>query len=145
MPIIELQIKASAFLTMQRNVLRNLAICPRPLPPVFGVQIVIDRIEFNNSGLRHNKPANYTTLYSEDGELVPTPYQPSGFQTQLAQDVTVFLTTQADILAHPNGTPLLVPLTATLVYDLNFLPFENEGGPFDHSFDGLVHDCNLLA
>jgi hypothetical protein len=145
MPIIELQIKASAFLVMQRNVLRNLAICPPALPSVFGVQIVMDRIEFGNSMLRHNKPASYTTLYSEDGELVPTPNQPSGFQTQLAQDVTVYLTTQADILAHPNSTPALVPLTATLVYDLSFLPFENEGGPFDHSFDGLEHDCNLLA
>ena len=145
MPIIELQIKASAFLIMQRNVLRNLAICPPALPPVYGVQIVMDRIEFGNSALRHNKPASYTTLYSEDGELVPTPYQPDGFQTQLAQDVTVYLTTMGDIVAHPNGTPTLVPLTATLVYDLNFLPFENEGGPFDHSFDGLEHDCNLLA
>jgi hypothetical protein len=62
MPIIELQIKASAFLIMQRNVLRNLAICPPDLPPVFGVEIVIDRIEFDNSVLRHNKPASFTTF-----------------------------------------------------------------------------------
>jgi hypothetical protein len=145
MPIIELQIKASAFLTMQRNVLRNLAICPPALPPVFGVQIVMDRIEFGNSGLRHNKPANFTTLYSEDGELVPTPYQPKGYQTQLAQDVTVYLTTQADILAHPNSTPTLVPFKATLVYDLNFLPFETECASFDPACEQLEHDCILVA
>ena len=146
MPIIELQIKASAFLTMQRNVLRNLAICPPPLPPVFGVQIVMDRIEFGNSVLRHNKPGNFSaTLYSEEGELVPTPNQPNGFQTQLAQDVSVYLTTLADIVAHPNSTPTLVPFTATLVYDLNFFPFENDGNSFDHSFDALEHDCILQA
>ncbi len=145
MPIIELQIKTAAFLTMQRNVLRNLAICPPALPSVFGVQIVMDRIEIGNSALRHNKPANFTTLYSEDGELIPTPYQPKGSQTQLAQDVTVYLTTLADIVANPNSTPTLVPFTATLVYDLNFFPFENEGDSFDHSFDGLEHDCILQA
>ncbi|MEO6330467.1 MAG: hypothetical protein ABIO55_16145 [Ginsengibacter sp.] len=126
MPIIELQMKASAFLTMQRNVLRNLAICPPVLPAVYGVQIVMDRIEFGNSALRHNKPASFTTLYDEDGELIPTPYQPEGFQTQLAQDVRVYLTTLAEILAHPNATPTLVPLTATLVYDLNFFPLDHE-------------------
>ena len=145
MPIIELQIKASAFLTMQRNVLRNLAICPPALPPVFGVQIVMDRIEFGNSTLRHYKPGNFTTFYSEDGELVPTPYQPTGYQTQLAQDVTVYLTTLSDILAHPNSTPTLVPLTATLVYDLNFLPFETECASFDPACEQVEHDCILQA
>jgi hypothetical protein len=84
-------------------------------------------------------------LYSEDGVLVPTPYQPTGFQTQLAQDVTVFLTTKADIIAHPNGSPTLVPFKATLVYDLNFLPFETDCASFDPACEQLEHDCILLA
>ncbi|MFO0889697.1 MAG: hypothetical protein U0790_11230 [Isosphaeraceae bacterium] len=120
MSIIEFQVKAATFLAAQRNVLRSLPLCTPTLPAVSGVQVVIDRIEFGSSALRHDKPAEFPTFYSAGGERVPTPNRATGFQTQLVQEVTVHLTTMGAILARPNQPPaVVVPLTARIVYDLD--------------------------
>jgi hypothetical protein len=124
---IEFQMDAASFLGAQRNALRNLGLCPPLLPAVMGVQIVIDHIEIGNNSLRHNQYTEFPVFYEELGEKVPTKNICAGFQTQLAQQVTVYLTTQNDILAHPNGPPaLLVPFSATLVFDLDFYALDDD-------------------
>src|SRR5436190_249679 len=114
---LELQMNAGTFLAAQRNALRALGICPPPLPPVFGVQIVIDRIVIGNNALRHNIETEFPIIYEDACESRKGTKHPCwGYKTQIAQDATVHLTTQADILAHPNQPPsTLVPIQVTLV------------------------------
>lgn len=118
---IEFQMNAATFLAAQRNALRYLGLCPPSLPAVGGVQIVVDRIEIGNNSLRHNEEEEFPIFYEEFGQKVSTKNRCKGYKTQIAQDVTFYLTTLGDILANPNQSPsVLVPITATLVFDLDF-------------------------
>jgi hypothetical protein len=124
---IEFQMTTAAFLAAQRNALRALGLCPPSLPAVVGVQIVVDRIEIGDNALRHNIETDFSVFYEDAIEgRVPTKNPCTGYETQLAQAFTVYLTTQADILAHPNQTPTLVPFQVTLVFQLDFYSTEDE-------------------
>ena len=82
------------------------------------VQVVIDRFEFGENSLRHNQATDFTIFYDFRGQT--TGINVAGFQTQLAQDVVVWVTSLNEIMAHPNGAPaIVVPVRGTIVMDLN--------------------------
>ena len=132
---IEFQMSAPSFLAVQRNALRSLGICPPPLPPSGGVQLVIDRIDIGNNTLRHNVESEFYVYYM-DAYAGPqqTKNRCMGYKTQLAQDVVLQVTTQAEILSHPNGTPRLAAVPLRLVFSLGFIAIDGEcyiGAHFD--------------
>ena len=129
MSYIEFQISVPAFLGAQRNALRsNKGILCSPVPiPVGPVQIILDRIEFGNNAIRHNVETDFAIFYEDHGETLPTPNTPTGFKTQIAQDVTVFVSSLNDILLRPNQPPLIsVPVSGTLVFDLDYFSLVDE-------------------
>jgi hypothetical protein len=131
MSYIEFQVSTAAFLAAQRTVLRSQQICTIP-QTVGGIQIVIDKIEFGNSAIQHNVFTTYSVFFNSltsdrPGEEV------NGFRTQIAQDVTVYVTTMSDIMAHPNQAPATtIKVPGTLIFNLNFYcylpgdPFAND-------------------
>ena len=126
MALIEFQVSASAFLAAQRTALRALQVCPPGPASVGNIDILIDRIEFGGNAIRHNVLTDFSIFYDS---LTSTNRgsEVEGFQTQVAQDVTIFVTTQNDILARPNQPPAIsVPLTGVLVFDLDFYTDEEE-------------------
>ena len=119
MSMIEFQISTASFLSMQRNILRATKFCPPPPFPVGPVNVLIDHVDFGSNALRHYIPDTFPIFYQEGLERVGVPNAASGFRTQVAQDVTVYATTLEEVLAHPNGTPTLVAVTGTVVFELN--------------------------
>jgi hypothetical protein len=116
---LEFQISTSAFLAAQRNALRSLQICP---PPPSAQGILIDKLEFGNNAIRHNVEEEFTVLFDSLTSTLPG-RNTDGFQTQLAQEVTVFVTTLQDVLAHPNQPPAtIIQVHGTLVFNLAFVP-----------------------
>src|SRR5688572_12707723 len=103
MAYIEFQVSTAAFLAAQRTALRSRQICTIP-QTVAGIQIVIDKIEFGNNAIRHDVFTTYSVFFSS-----LTSYKPGeevdGKQTQIAQDVTVHVTTMSDIMSRPNQAP----------------------------------------
>lgn len=128
MAYIEVQMAVPVFLAAQRNALRNLGLCPPILPAMSGVQFVVDRIEIGaTNALRHHEETEFPVFYEDQGQTLGTPNRCMGYQTQLAQEVTVHLTTLGEILAQPNGAPsVVVPIAATLVFDLDFYCLEHD-------------------
>jgi hypothetical protein len=126
MSIIEFQVTTSTFLAAQRTALRSLPLCP-PRPMAVGpAQIIIDKIEFGNNAIRHNVLADFSIFYESLTSYAPGS-QVEGYLTQIAQDVTIYVTTLNDILSRPNQPPLItVALQGTLVFSLNFLAFEED-------------------
>jgi hypothetical protein len=125
MSIIELQFSKAAFLAAQRAALLRQRICRSPIT-VEGTQILIDRIEFGDSDLRHDVPTQFPVFFASETSTAPG-ISVDGFQTQLAQDVTVFITTVDDVLAHPNQAPgILFPVSGTLVFNLDFFALDTE-------------------
>src|SRR4051794_11199607 len=104
MSYIEFQVSTSTFLGAQRNALRSgkWFLCPPPPISVGPLKLVFDRIEFGSNALRHNVETTFAVFYTEHGETLPTPNPATGFQCQIAQDVTVFVSDLTDILTHPN-------------------------------------------
>ena len=118
MSILEFQLNTPAFLAAQRNALRSLQICPSPSPGA----VLIDKIEFGNNTIRHNVDEEFTVLFDSLTSTLPG-RNTDGFQTQIAQDVTVFVTTLQDVLSHPNQPPAtIIQVHGTLVFDLDFVP-----------------------
>lgn len=125
MSLIQFQVKAATFLSVQRNALRSLRLCPPPPTQVGTVQLLIDRIEFGNNALRHDVPDTFAVFYEDHGEKLGL--SADGFKTQLAQDVTVYVTTLGDVLAHPNGAPAtVVPVPGTIVSELFVYALDDE-------------------
>jgi hypothetical protein len=123
--IIEFQIQVAAFLAGQKAAMQAKKLCPPPPRTLGPVQVVIDRFEFGANSLRHNEETEFTIFYDFLGET--TGMDVKGFQTQLAQDVVVYVTSLNDILAHPNGDPdIVVPVRGTLVMDLDLFAIEQE-------------------
>lgn len=123
MSIVEFQVRTSTFLAAQRNFLRSLQICPPPPSPE---GVVLDKVEFGNNTIRHNVDERFSILYDS-----LTSYAPGsdvwGYQTQIAQDVTIHVTTIQDVLSHPNQAPAtLIALRGTLVFDLDFFSLEED-------------------
>lgn len=117
---IEFQLSTSAFLAAQRNALRSLQICPPPPSPE---GVLIDKIEFGNNTIRHNVDASFSVHFDDSDR----DHDVWGYQTQIAQDVTILVTTMQDILSRPNQPPATtVALKGTLVFDLDFYPLEEE-------------------
>ena len=88
--------------------------------------MLLDKIEFGNSTIRHNVDERFSIFYSS-----LTSYAPGsdvfGFQTQIAQDVTIFVTTIQSVLSKPNQAPAItIVLQGTLVFDLDFFSQEDE-------------------
>jgi hypothetical protein len=132
MTFVELQVGVQQFLAAQRTYLRRLAVCPPVLPPVAGVQIVVDRIDIGASSLRHDEDADFDLFWIEGGEVVGYKNgKAEGKKTKLAQQLTLQLTTDTEIRNHPNADPPLVPWQVTVVYEL--------------SADALGTDCWLRA
>jgi hypothetical protein len=123
MSIIEFQLNTSAFLAAQRNALRSLQIC-RPTPSPEGV--LLDKVEFGNNTIRHNVDESFAVFF--DSLTSDRPGEDVwGYQTQIAQDVTVYVTTMQDVLSHPNQPPAtIVALHGTLVFDLEFSPHDED-------------------
>src|SRR3712207_2689218 len=103
MSLFEFQMSAATFLALQRNTLRAQRICLPPLISLGPLDIVIDRLQFGANTLRHSVPKEVAIFYNNyDGE---SSKYAQGLQTQIAQQVTVNVTTLGDILAHPNANP----------------------------------------
>jgi len=122
MAAIEFQVGVAAFLQAQKTVLQAQQLCP-PAPISVGpVQVVIDRFEFDNGTFRHNVPVSYTIFYRQPGQTVDSStISVPGFQTQIAQPVTVYVAAFNDLVAHPNGLPdVIVPLPFTIVINVDF-------------------------
>ncbi len=122
MAAIEFQVGVAAFLQAQKTVLQAQQLCP-PAPISVGpVQVVVDRFELDNSTFRHNVPVSYTILYRQPGQTVDySAISVPGFQTQIAQLVTAYVTAFDDLVAHPNGLPdVIVPLPFTIVINVDF-------------------------
>ena len=122
MAAIEFQVSRNAYLAAQKAILQGTKFCP-PVPIEVGsVQIVVDRISFDDNALRHDQPETFTVLYRQAGQTIDTSaIAVPGFQTQLAQTVTVYVAAYDDILANPNGTPdVVVPIQCTIVVNVDF-------------------------
>ncbi len=143
MSLLQFQISMSAFLAAQRTALRSMQLClPRPLS-VGPVQIIIDRIEFGNNAIRHDQPTSFT-IYERGGGYEDQynwlPRSANGYQTQIFQDVTIYVTTLNDILSRPNQPPAItVPIQATLVFDLDF----SVSAAFDLTTGPADEDCTI--
>jgi hypothetical protein len=88
--------------------------------------VLIDKVEFGNNTIRHNVDERFSIFYSS-----LTSYAPGsdiwGYQTQIAQDVTIFVTTIQSVLSRPNQAPAVtIALKGTLVFDLDFNAQEDE-------------------
>ncbi len=117
--IFEFQVSSAKFLAMEKTALQTAVLCSPPTIAVGPVQIVIDRIEFGDNSLRHNLPADYSIYFDELGQ--PARLDVPGFRTQLAQEVTVYVTALADLVLNANGPPsIIVPFQGTVVTDLQF-------------------------
>jgi hypothetical protein len=122
MSILEFQMTAGAFLALQRNTLRAQKVCPPAPVTAGGVQIVVDRFEFGANALRHDVPVSQIPVFYQEGEeLAAVKNTASGFRTQVAQDVTAYVTTMGEVMAHPNGVPTLVPIRGTVVVDFDLV------------------------
>src|SRR6201987_5596781 len=116
MPVIEFQVSTSSFLAATRTALRTEPVCPARPVAVGLVQIVIDKVEFGNNAIRHNALADFTILHESLTSDAPG-IAVEGYQTQIAQDVTIYVTTLNDILSRPNQSPAnIVPLKGTLLF-----------------------------
>ena len=127
MSILEFQISAAAFLSIQRNAPRSTTFCLPVPPPPETVQLLIDRLDFGGNALRHNVPDGFPIFYQEGADRTGVPNAASGYRTQIAQEVTAHVTRLDEVLAHPNGTPTLVPVVGTAVFDLDlFIPADGD-------------------
>jgi hypothetical protein len=136
MSFIEFQISAAAFLAAQLTTLQSQKICS-PTPVTVGpYQIVVDHVEFGANAIRHNVPTR-RSVYFEQAVYGQEYEEVDAFQTQLAQEVTIYLTDLNDVLAHPNQPPgLIVPVPATIVVNLDYYqPLEEEDCFFFSSFN----------
>jgi hypothetical protein len=127
---LELQMQVKAFLAAQKVVLQSAKLCPPDPIQVGPVKVVIDRIEFAANALRFNDAASYTVFYLQAGQTDPddaTGVNVDGLQTQLAQDIVVWVTSMGEVLAHPNAAPsIVVPVQATIVMDLSLFAIGQE-------------------
>lgn len=120
MSMIEFQAKAASFLAAQQTALRTTPICPKRPISIGNFQVIIDQIEFGNNALRHNFPADFPVLHNSLTSTAPGSLV-SGYETLIAQDVIIHITTLNDIVAHPNQPPaLIVAVPATLVFNLEY-------------------------
>ncbi|GIJ77828.1 hypothetical protein SAMN05443287_11178 [Micromonospora phaseoli] len=116
----DIQIQVPVFLGVMAAGLRSRQICLPPPTEVAGVSLIVHQIEFTASELRHDQPARYAVFHQSHGTTQGM--WAEGFQTQLAQDVVVHVSTTAAVLAHPNQTPpAIVALPLTVVVDLDFV------------------------
>ena len=113
---IELQVSAQKFTD---QVLQTLLAKPRPLPdPYLGMQL--QRVRYRGASLRRDVIASYRLMHVNAGhDQGPGYYDISARQTQLAVDVSVEITAEANIAAQPNrlATPDVI-IDGTLVFNL---------------------------
>ena len=113
---LELQVSAKKFTD---QVLQTLLAIPRPLPdPYLGMQL--QRVRYRGASLRRDVMASYQLLHVNAGHDQGPGYNAiTARQTQLAVDVTVDITAEANIAANPNrlATPD-VTIDGTLIFDL---------------------------
>jgi hypothetical protein len=126
MTFIDFQIDAQRFLAAQRTYLRRLAVCPPVIPPINGVQIVLDRVDIGTSSLRHDQPDEFDVFYVDHGEVRGSTPLAKGFRTKLAQQLTLQFTTADLIRDNANGDPPLTPWPVTVVYDLSAFARDEE-------------------
>ncbi len=115
----DIQVQVPVLLRAVAAGLRSRKICPPPPFEVAGVSLTVQQVEFTGNELRHSKPGRFAVFYESHG--LSYGLSADGFQTQLAQDVLVHVTTTEDVLSHPNDPPgrvLAVPLT--VVVDLDY-------------------------
>lgn len=126
MSMIEFQVNVSTFLAAQRTALRSRRLCP-PRPMAVGqTEIIVDRIEFGNSAIRHNVLADFAILHNSLTSNAPG-VDVEGYQTQIAQDVTVHVTTRDEILSRPNQPPAnALALHGTIVFGLDFYAVDHD-------------------
>jgi hypothetical protein len=70
MSIIELQFSKAGFLAAQRAALQRQRICRSPMT-VEGTQILIDRIVFGNTDLRHDVPTQFPVFFASETSTAP--------------------------------------------------------------------------
>jgi hypothetical protein len=137
MAIIEFQVSTAAFLSSQLTNLQSQKFCsPAPFS-IAGYQIVVDHISIGANSIRNSVVVTEyiffeQPVYGTESQAV------SALQTQVAQEITVFLADQNDILAHPNQPPtLILPIPATIVVNLRYFQSANNDCYFNVSFDHL--------
>jgi hypothetical protein len=119
MAVIEFQLSVPKFLAAQKVAIQSQQICTPPWIDVGPVQVVIDRIEFGDNSIRNNVPQSQVVFYPYFDEVreVDVP----GVMVQMAQPVTVWVTTRGELEANLNGPPaIVVPLTITVLMQLNY-------------------------
>jgi hypothetical protein len=123
MAFIEFQASASSFLAMEQVALQQGSICPPPPQTFAGIEFRVDHIEFGSNSFRHSVPYTADIVYLEFD--VPRSTSVTGLLTQLAQRITIFMDTTANILASPNSTPPgLTPIGLTAVFDVAYYPVD---------------------
>ena len=151
MAIVEFQMSAPAFLKAQKNALLQRLMCPPAPFAVAGadgttlVTVVIDRIELGASALVHERETTFdvkgTGFGSESGDIV-LKGQVNGFRVQLAQDVTVHVTTLEDILSRPDQAPAtLVPVACRLLLAIDV----EANGRIDMTIDFSERDSTITV
>jgi hypothetical protein len=100
-------------------------ICP-PAPVTIGpVQLAIDHFEFGQGEIRHNTPATVAVYDMVDDKMTGV----DGFQTQLAQQVIVYLTTVNDVMLHPNGSPaIILAFPFSILFDIDLYTHSSSPG-----------------
>jgi len=133
---IDFQFRPSIFLDLARFVLQSQPICPPPSLSIGPVQLAIDHFEFGPGEIRHNVPESFAIYDKVDNTSTAV----EGFQTQLAQQVIVYLTTVNDVMLHPNDAPaIILAFPFSILFDIDFYPRHgNQGEP-----DPDAGDCYL--
>jgi hypothetical protein len=111
-------------------------ICP-PAPVTIGpVQLAIDHFEFGQGEIRHNTPATVAVYDMVDDKTTGV----DGFQTQLAQQVIVYVTTVNDVMLHPNDSPaIILAFPFSILFDIDL--YTHHSSPGNPSPD--AGDCYL--
>ena len=128
MGIIEIQIQAPVFLAAQLAGLQARKTCPPGPMTINGVSLVVHQIDFVANSLRH-EAATFQVYFETSDTTGGT--TASGLRTQVAQNLILHVSTQADVLSHPNQPPQsMQSVPVTVILNLDYLVNVNGGQCF---------------
>lgn len=145
MSLYEVQMRVETFLAVQLTKLRSAKFCLPPPIRLNLVEIQVQKIEFGTNLIRHNVPEDFGVFYRESRlnpdppHFVGTPIPASGFTTQIAQDISLHLTTMTAIMGSPNAEPppLTAPIKFTVIFRLDYYPAPMGGCVLNMQFDHI--------
>ncbi|TXI59717.1 hypothetical protein [Mycolicibacterium mageritense] len=122
--MLELQISADTFTA---SILAALRTTPRCLPAI-AAGFQLQRVHYRAVSLRRDVQSTFVVLRDPHWSDIGQPWDEiTARQTQIAVDVTVDVSADADIAAHPNELVATVSLDATVVFDLDCRPGSARG------------------